>query len=173
MVNSVALKLAGIDKTTGSPFGGEISKDKQTGEPNGMLLDAAKGLVHLPATTPADAERAIVLGAKRDVEHGWTQVQDAGGTYEDVELYKKLYGGQKIKLRVYKAVYGPTANSVKLLHDGPITGAFDNRFNVRTIKVVFDGALWIARRSTARTLFGCARNRGLSDHEGRRIAADA
>ena len=141
VANSVALKLAGIDKNTANPFGGEISKDKQTGEPNGMLLDAAKGLIRLPPTTAADAERAIVLGAKRDVELGWTQVQDAGGTYDDVELYKKLYGEQQIKLRVYKAVYGPTANSAKLLHGGAITGAFDHRFNVRTIKVVFDGAL--------------------------------
>src|SRR5712691_10773980 len=43
VVNSAALKIAGIDKTTSSPFGGEISKDKQSGEPNGMLLDAAQG----------------------------------------------------------------------------------------------------------------------------------
>src|SRR6185295_4644906 len=50
VVNSAALKLAGVDKTTASPFGGEISKDKQSGEPNGMLLDAAQDLVqrHIP-----------------------------------------------------------------------------------------------------------------------------
>ena len=64
VVNSFALKLAGIDKNTANPFGGEISKDKQTGEPNGMLLDAAQGLVRRPATTAADAERAIILGAE-------------------------------------------------------------------------------------------------------------
>ncbi len=49
VVNSAALKLAGIDKNTPNPFGGEISKDAN-GEPNGMLLDAAQGLVrgHIP-----------------------------------------------------------------------------------------------------------------------------
>src|SRR5260370_31813873 len=36
VVNSTALKIAGITKDTPSPFGGEISKDKQSGEPNGM-----------------------------------------------------------------------------------------------------------------------------------------
>src|SRR5438874_1456153 len=36
VINSAALKIAGIDKGTASPFGGEIMKDKQTGEPNGM-----------------------------------------------------------------------------------------------------------------------------------------
>src|SRR6266851_1181807 len=66
VVNSAALKLAGIDKNTPSPFGGEISKDK-SGEPNGMLLDAAQGLVrhYIPATTAADEERAIVVGVNR------------------------------------------------------------------------------------------------------------
>src|SRR6185369_6161895 len=38
VANSAALKLAGVDKNTPNPFGGEISKDKQSGEPNGMLL---------------------------------------------------------------------------------------------------------------------------------------
>src|SRR5947207_2312163 len=42
VVNSAALKLASVDKDTKNPFGGEISKDKETGEPNGMLLDAAQ-----------------------------------------------------------------------------------------------------------------------------------
>src|SRR5918993_1263811 len=45
VANSAALKIAGVDKNTPNPFGGEISKDKQSGEPNGMLLDTAQGLV--------------------------------------------------------------------------------------------------------------------------------
>ncbi len=143
VVNSAALKLAGIDKATPSPFGGEISKDKQSGEPNGMLLDAAQGLVRrkIPGTTPEEAERAIVLGVKRNIELGWTQIQDAGGSYQDVELFKKLYGEGKIKLRIYKAVHGPGVSSARLLAEGPIIGAFNNRFTLRSIKVVSDGAL--------------------------------
>jgi len=142
VVNSAALKLAGIDRTTANPFGGEVSKDS-SGEPNGMLLDAAQGLVrrHVPDTTAADAERAIVLGVKRNIELGWTQVQDAGGSYPEVELFKKLYTEGKIKLRIYKAVHGPSQNSARLLAEGPIIGAFDHRFTLRTIKVVSDGAL--------------------------------
>src|SRR4030095_3285515 len=45
VANSAALKLAGVDKNTPNPFGGEISKDKESGEPNGMLLDSAQGLI--------------------------------------------------------------------------------------------------------------------------------
>ncbi|HEX4900420.1 MAG TPA: amidohydrolase, partial [Pyrinomonadaceae bacterium] len=142
VVNSAALKLAGIDRNTANPFGGEISKDK-SGEPNGMLLDAAQGLVRrrIPAASAGEAEKAIILGVTRDISLGWTQIQDAGGTFQDVELYKKLYGEGKIKLRIYKSVYGPGPNAEKILYGGAITGAFGNRLNVRSIKVVSDGAL--------------------------------
>src|SRR4029079_1697306 len=143
VVNSAALKLAGVDKNTANPFGGEISKDKQSGEPNGMLLDAAQGLVRrrVPPTSAEDAERAVVLGVKRDISLGWTQVQDAGGGYDDVEIFKKLYASGAIKLRIYKAVYGPGASAKRLISEGPIIGDFQNRLTVRTIKVVSDGAL--------------------------------
>jgi hypothetical protein len=143
VVNSAALKNAGITKTTFNPFGGEISKNKETGEPNGMLLDAAQGLVRrqIPPTSPADAERAVVIGAKRDVDLGWTQIQDAGGSYADIEIFKKLYGQGAVKLRIYKAVFGPGGSATRLLNDGPIMGEFQNRLTVRTIKVVSDGAL--------------------------------
>ena len=143
VANSAALKIAGVDKNTPNPFGGEVSKDKQSGEPNGMLLDAAQGLVRrrVPPTTAADDERAVELGVKRDIELGWTQIQDAGGSYHDVDIFKKLYEAGTIKLRIYKAVYGPGPNATRLLNEGPIIGAYGNRLNVRSIKVVSDGAL--------------------------------
>ncbi len=143
VVNSAALNLAGIDKSTANPFGGEISKDKKSGEPNGMLIDAAQGLVRrrVPPVSAADAERAVVLGVKRNIELGWTQVQDAGGSYNDVEIFKKLYAAGTIKLRIYKAVHGPGPNATRLLNEGATIGAYGNRFTFRTIKVVSDGAL--------------------------------
>ena len=142
VANSAALKIAGIDRNTPSPFGGEISKDK-SGEPNGMLLDNAQALVtkHIPPPTAEDTERAVLLGVERSIRLGWCEIQDPGGSYDDVALYKKLYQEGKIKLRIYKAVYGPTKDSARLLKEGTSVGNFDNRFTLRTIKVVFDGAL--------------------------------
>lgn len=143
VANSAALKIAGVDKNTPNPFGGEISKDKQSGEPNGMLLDSAQGIVRqkVPPTTPEEAERAVVLGVKRDIELGWTQIQDAGGSYTDVDIFKKLYEAGTIKLRIYKAVHGPGPSATRLLNEGATIGAYGNRFTFRTIKVVSDGAL--------------------------------
>ena len=143
VANSMALKIGGVGKDTRDPFGGQILKDKQTGEPTGMLLDNAQSLVtsHIPARAAEDSERAVLLGVKRSIELGWTQVQDPGGSYADVGLYSKLYSEGKIKLRIYKAVYGPGPDAQRLLREGPIIGAFGDRFNLRTIKVVSDGAL--------------------------------
>jgi len=143
VANSAALKLAGIDRNTPNPFGGEISKDKATGEPAGMLLDNAQGLVnkHIPPTTEADAEQAVILGVKRSIELGWCEIQDAGGTFAETALYRKLYGEGKIRLRIYKAVYGPTPDSQRLLSEGTSVGDYNGRFTLRTIKVVMDGAL--------------------------------
>ncbi|MBO0722070.1 MAG: amidohydrolase [Blastocatellia bacterium] len=143
VANSAALKLAGIDKNTESPFGGEIMKDKQTGEPNGMLLDQAQGLVtkNIPPSTPAQLEQALIIGARRSAELGWTQIQNAGGTWDEVELLKRLYGEQKIKLRIYQAIYGPGADAERLVRDGAIVGLYDQHLTVRTIKIVMDGAL--------------------------------
>src|SRR5262245_31520 len=108
VANSAALQLAEITKETASPFGGEIMKDKTTGEPNGMLLDRAQGLVNklIPPPTAADQEQALIIGAKRSVDLGWTQIQNAGGSWNEVDLHKKLYGEHKINLLVYQAIRG-------------------------------------------------------------------
>lgn len=143
VANSAALKLAGVTKDTPNPFGGEILKDKATGEPTGMLVDAAKELVtkHIPAPTESDNEQATVLGVERSIRLGWTQIQDAGGSYQDVARLKKLYTEGRIKLRIYKAVYGPGKDAERLLKEGATIGAFNHRFTLRTIKIPFDGAL--------------------------------
>jgi len=143
VANSAALKVAGVGKETESPFGGEVMKDKQTGEPSGMLLDRAQGLVtkHIPPQTEANLEQALIIGAKRSVDLGWTQIQNAGSAWNEVDLLKKLFSENKIKLRIYEAIRGPSADTQRLLREGANVGLFDHRLTIRTIKVTFDGAL--------------------------------
>jgi predicted amidohydrolase YtcJ len=143
VANSAALKIAGVNKNTPSPFGGEISKDKQSGEPNGMFLDAAQDLIqrHIPETTAAEAERAVFLGVQRDIQLGWTQVQDPGGSFAEVEIFKKLHDEGKIKLRIYKALSAPGREAQRLMRDGPIIGADNYHLTVRTLKLYADGSL--------------------------------
>jgi len=142
IANRAALRIAGIDKTTQNPFGGEISKDA-SGEVTGMLIDHAQGLVgkHIPPDTAADLERYLLLGVEREMSLGWTEVQIAGNSWDEVETLRRLYKDGKIKLRIYDAVSGPGEGATRLLQQGPSIGEFGGRFTVRTIKIHYDGAL--------------------------------
>jgi len=143
VANRAALKAAGIDRATATPFGGDILKDKATGEPTGMLIDSAQRLVsaHIPRKGPGEMEQALRLAVRRSLELGWCQIQNAGSTPAEVELMKKLYAEGQIKLRIYNATRGPGPDADRLMREGPVIGAYGHRFTMRAIKVVFDGAL--------------------------------
>ena len=143
VVNSAALKIAKIDKNTPNPFGGEILKDKATGEPIGMLLDNAMDLVekNIPKPTEAEREQALLTGINREISLGWCEIQNAGSHKEDVDLMKKAFDSGKIKIRFINCVYGPGEDAQNFLKDGATLNAFNHHFTQRTIKVIFDGAL--------------------------------
>ena len=143
VANSAALKIARINKNTPNPFGGEILKDKTTGEPTGMLLDNAQDLVakNIPKPTEAERKQALLSGIDREIGLGWCEIQNAGSHKEDIDLIKKAFGVGKIKIRFVNAVYGPGEDARRFLRDGATINAFDHHFTQRTIKVSFDGAL--------------------------------
>lgn len=143
VANSAALRIARIDKETANPFGGEVLKDKQTGEPSGMLLDHAQELVrkNIPQPTEAERREAFVVGVKRELSLGWCQIQNAGGNLDDQPPMRQALEAGQCKIRVYNAVYSPGPAGAALLKDGPVLNQFDHHFTQRTIKVVFDGAL--------------------------------
>src|SRR5256714_2925623 len=143
IVNSAALKIAKIDKNTANPFGGEILKDKATGEPNGMLLDNAMDLVEksIPKPTAAEREQALLTGINREIGLGWCESQNASSHQEEVDLIKQAFGSGKIKIRFINCVFGPGKDAQTFLKEGATLNAFDHHFTQRTIKVIFDGAL--------------------------------
>jgi len=143
IANSAALHIAKIEKETPNPFGGEILRDKETGEATGMLLDHAQGLVgkNIPGSTEAERREAFVIGVKREVSLGWCEIQNAGSNLDDLPPMRQALGAGECKIRVYNAVYSPGPAGAALLHDGPLLNQYEHRFTQRTIKVVFDGAL--------------------------------
>jgi predicted amidohydrolase YtcJ len=143
VANSTALKIAKIDKNTPNPFGGEILKDKTTGEPTGMLTDNAMELVakQIPKPTAAKREQALLTGINREIGLGWCEIQNAGSHKDDIDLIKKVYFDAKSRIRFVNCVYGPGQDAQNFLSEGPVIDGFDHHFTQRTIKVVFDGAL--------------------------------
>jgi predicted amidohydrolase YtcJ len=143
IANSAALKIAKIDQSTPNPFGGEILKSKENGEPTGMLLDNAQELVakNIPKPTESERERALLLGIDREIGLGWCEIQNAGSHKEDVNLIRNAFDTGKIKIRFVNAVYGPGEDAQRFLSEGSTINAYDHHFTQRTIKVIFDGAL--------------------------------
>ncbi|HEU4623138.1 MAG TPA: amidohydrolase [Steroidobacteraceae bacterium] len=142
LANSAALKIAGIDRDTPNPAGGQILKDAN-GEPTGMLVDNAMELVyrHVPPPTDEDRLKALEVGAARSVRVGWTQLQNAGTPFSEVDLLCRLYTSGRIKLRVYNAIGGPSEDAEQLLREGAALNRCGDRLTVRTIKLYIDGAL--------------------------------
>jgi len=143
VVNSLALKLARIERNTLDPAGGRILKDPATGEPTGMLIDNAMELVQrlIPPPTDPETEKALEVAGQRSVRLGWTQLQIAGNSFHEVDLLCRLYAVGRIKLRLYDAIYGPSADAQRLLAEGPSINRCGDRLTVRAIKLYIDGAL--------------------------------
>jgi predicted amidohydrolase YtcJ len=78
LANSLALKLAGVTKDTKDPEGGVIVRDPKTGEPTGVLKDAAQDLVTRVIPNPSDEEviEALRAGLNEAARVGVTTVDD-------------------------------------------------------------------------------------------------
>jgi predicted amidohydrolase YtcJ len=104
LVNSVALRLAGITKDgPPDPEGGVIDRDPQTGEPTGILRESAMGLVsrHIPPLTTDDKVRALYRATREALRHGITAVSDIP-SIDDLPAYQKLAESQPpIRFFVY------------------------------------------------------------------------
>ena len=86
-INSKALEMAGINRDTADPEGGEIMKDDQ-GEPTGVLRENARFL--LSDILPKDSEDAVidnlVMLSEHLVSQGITAVGDMGNL-DDTDYY--------------------------------------------------------------------------------------
>jgi predicted amidohydrolase YtcJ len=104
--NSRALTAAGITRATRNLPNGTIVKDPRTGEPTGVLKEAAMGLVRaaLPETTREDQLTALRRAIELAHTKGVTSVQNAGGAAEDFALYDELRTLGELELRVYNAL---------------------------------------------------------------------
>jgi predicted amidohydrolase YtcJ len=106
LVNSFVLKMSGITRETKAPFGGEIQKDPVTGEPTGILKDAAMDLIRtgnskISRSPWEEQERTwqgYLLAMKEARELGVTSLQNAGRA--DFEAYASLQKAGQLSSRI-------------------------------------------------------------------------
>ena len=102
LANSLALKLAGVTRETKDPDGGVIVRDPKTGEPTGVLKDAAQSFVWKVFPPPSFEEK--LAAARAATNHatsvGVTSVQDMSAG-SDVGVYQSLLDRGELKNRIY------------------------------------------------------------------------
>ncbi|MCK4873195.1 MAG: amidohydrolase [Phycisphaerales bacterium] len=107
VANSVALDMAGITRDgPPDPRGGVIDRDPATGEPTGMLREAAVELIDalIPKPTPDDEKQALRRAMHHAVAHGVTTVGDVA-LIEELPVYEAVAADEPIcRLRVYAIV---------------------------------------------------------------------
>lgn len=138
-VNSLALERSGITKDTKNPFGGEILRDPRTGEPTGILTEAAVSLVRVKirpekSSPEDDIKRALAYAAKLGV----TGIHTSSNLNE-MEIYKKLDQEGKLTLRVY--AWLPIEGMDSYINKGIRQGQGDDMVKVGFLKAFIDGTL--------------------------------
>ncbi len=103
LVNSAALRLAGITKTgPPDPDGGVIDRDPATGEPTGILRESAMGLVSrlIPPPTREEKLAALVRAMREANANGITAVSDIP-PFADLPVYEDLAKLEGISVRFF------------------------------------------------------------------------
>ncbi|CAN5818379.1 amidohydrolase [soil metagenome] len=149
-VNKRALDLAGIDRNTPDPAGGEILKDEQ-GNPTGLLRQNAQGLATRARSraeqgrTDADREtesrRAAQLAAEEALSKGVTSFHDAGVSYGVVDFYRRLESENALPVRLYVMIRASNDEHERNLAEYFSPAGENDFLVVRSIKVSIDGAL--------------------------------
>jgi predicted amidohydrolase YtcJ len=138
LANSCALKLAGINKDTQVPPGGEIIKNDKTGEPTGILIDNAMNLVYsvIPKNSKKENYSATIKALDEAKKNGITTVHDISRR-EDLQTYIDLEKDKKLSCRIYSIQpIGILENSENVLFK-----INSSKIICRALKAFSDGSL--------------------------------
>ena len=135
--NSRALEIAGVTATS-KVDGGTVLLSQ--GEPTGILVDNAIGLVSSKIPGPSKAEMILALqqAEQNCFSVGLTSVQDAGLSREVVQLIDSLQRAGALKIRMNTWLSPSRQNFTHFVENGPYQTDY---LSVNTIKLFTDGAL--------------------------------
>src|SRR6056297_2970095 len=153
VANSLALKLAGIDKNTPNPWRGQIAKDKN-GVPTGVLYNEASNLVRnvIPSeqagNTVKSAQEDIKRALKEYQKYGITTIIDPGVTTLRRYAYQDLYDKNQLDIRinmmpVYNGLYAAKGSDLTPMVEnmGVVNGFGDDWLSLGALKMAIDGGL--------------------------------
>jgi predicted amidohydrolase YtcJ len=145
VANSLALKLAGVDKNTSNPSGGQIERDA-SGDPTGMLEEgSAIDIVQrkVPDPTAEQRRHGIELVLADLAKNGVTSVQD-NSDWQDFLLFDQLKSEGRLTVRITEwlpfsaslqdllNMRAQASTTDPMLHTGALKGFTDGALGSRT-----------------------------------------
>jgi predicted amidohydrolase YtcJ len=143
IVNERAMELAGITPESPDPDGGKILRDA-AGIPTGVLLEtAADAVVELAERNPSPDELREMAGlaAAECLANGITSFQDAGETFEEVEMLRGLAEAGRLPVRLWVMLSEDNDTLAERLPGYRVKDAGGGYLTVGGIKRYADGAL--------------------------------
>ena len=147
LVNSMALKLAGVDKETPDPPGGEIERDDNR-EPTGLLYETATDLV--ARVIPPYSIEEIKDGLKHVLDQfsawGITSTHDASAHEQSIRAYQQLLSEdyRKVRINLMVSAFPPNLRGDSILPAlsrlGIESGFGNDWLKVMTLKIMGDGS---------------------------------
>lgn len=145
-VNSLALRLSGITRETADPPAGEVQRDPATGEPTGILIESAQGLVRgsggdqgMSAAQRRQRQKDdLIAGFRHAARLGVTSVTTSSSLSE-MEVLRELRAEGQLTLR-WTGWLG-IGGIERYVEQGIRTGDGDHWVRVGMAKIFIDGTL--------------------------------
>ena len=148
--NAKAMALAGVNRKTKNPSGGEILKDK-SGEPTGLFRETAEELLDAayakarqgmkPEELETETRRQVQLADEEVLSKGVTSFQDAGSSFETIDVFKKVASEGKLGVRLWVMIRDTNERMAEKLASYRMVDGHDKHLTIRAIKHTLDGAL--------------------------------
>jgi predicted amidohydrolase YtcJ len=141
-VNSEALALAGVNKQSAVPVGGEIIRD-DAGDPTGILLNRATTLVAeiVPKPNVKQFAAYIKAGMKQMAKDGFVSVHEAGAETLHINALQHLQANDGLPIRMYAMLSARDQELAETwMRKGPLIDP-KGFLDVRSVKAYYDGAL--------------------------------
>ena len=140
--NALAMEMSGITRDTPNPDGGEILRDSRN-NPIGVFRETASRLLSAASAdaTPPDPRRQAELAVAEALSKGVTSFQDAGSSFETVDLLKNMVDDGGLGIRLWVMLRESNEALAARGADYRMVGYGNNHLTVRAIKRSIDGAL--------------------------------
>lgn len=150
IANQAAMKLAGVDRETSDPAGGEIVKDSD-GRPIGLFRENAGGLIRRAQSRTIDRQtqqqrlqqfrERVRMAGDECLRHGVTSVHDAGSSFATASRLRQLAEKGELPIRMAVMIREGSRSLAAKMPTHRWLDVGDGLLTVRSVKVSIDGAL--------------------------------